>query len=274
MMSKRALTISVFLLFSSAALRAAGTPLLAGYIQAVPAEIADSISSKKADVVKPGGIKTSYCGYIDFTNNDGYFKFPIHHTNNVLRVIVCSEIDYDTMQNTVSKIELKRAQQNLKVSQYRITKQKDAATSPSDKDKADAKEQKPQDSWCFLVEKIADTPPAPEEGITANDLIIFCNPDDLYVKHKPAPAEEAKAKEEKKSGALFYTEESPHFILPTDCFYLLKTQAPATIDENDKFTIAIDATSESDSVANKDANATDSMGNTLPGTDRQALATD
>jgi len=214
----------------------------------------------------------TYSGYANYTNNDGYFSFPKHHTSPDLRIIVCAETDYETLKETVSQIRINSKIQAPALSVYQVTKQKenlsDEKTAAQKKKQAAAQTKQdkktdegttksdtpaPNEVWSYTVTAIGKTVPA--NGIQSTDLVIHCDPSMIYMQDQ----------------ACYYdsTEETSHFILPNESLFLLKTPPPPALERADILTESVESSIETDSVASKN-NDTDSMGNPLPGVVRAA----
>ncbi len=282
MSRKSRLTITFFAVISTfSPMLDAGNPIIGGYLVPAPQEVIQPLNLPTPVV---GGIKITYSGYSDYTNRDGYFSFPKHHTDPEIRLIVCAETDYDLLKETVSKVKINSKAQNPAIAVYRITKQKEtfsedvnaqgigkkdqtqkaAPETPGDADKAkdankDADPSKKTDTpnnnevWCYTIK--AEGNLAPTDGIRSTDVIIHCDPAMIYLKDK----------------SYYYasTEETSHFILPTECIFLLKTPAAPDLDRADIMTESIESEIQVENVENK-SSETDSMGNPLPGVVRSA----
>ena len=257
---KRAINIAVFILFTITALHifadappsatspaaatpaaapTPSTPIIAGYISAVPDEVLNSISAETTTAPTVGGIKMTYSGYNNYTNNDGYFCFPKHHAANELRIIICNQTNYDLLKNTVSKIEISKKQQPT-LAVYRIIKQKDDNAS------------------FFKIESQGTT--LPTGGLLSSDLIIHADPACFYI--QPDSVHFASSE----------PEDIANFIIPTDVVYLLKSPEPIDLTKADNLTQSVDASLETDTVASKSTEP-DSMGDVLPGVERKIMQT-
>jgi len=254
----------------------AGNPLIAGYISPVPDAVLAALTHEKQTPPVVGGIRLTYHGYTDYSNNDGYFNFPKYHPDETLRIVISREIDYNLLKKTVAEIKLP-TQDPAKVAIYRVTKQKASlkeasenqssrpkenksapeTTAPAKETKAisgsdQVDEDKPldqQEAWFFKIE--------PQElvgGISQRDLLIECLPGDVYINTQED----------------HYTEESTNFIMPSSCIYLLKTPEAPELKDTDAMNQAINTSIESDTVKAK-GTETDSQGNTLPDIARSAL---
>jgi len=252
---KRTINIAVFILFaitathisadtpatapeSKPAATPAGaltsTPIIAGYITPVPDEVLDSLSTEKPKPPIVGGIKMTYSGYNQYTNADGFFQFPKHHSANELRIIICSGTDYDLLKNTVSKIEVTKKTKPA-IAVYRITKQKDE-----------------NGSFCKVESQGTSVPSG---GLLSSDIIIHADPSCFYIQPDSVHFDSSEP------------DDIANFIIPTDTLYLLRTPAPSELTKSDNLTESVDAKTESDMVASK-STETDSMGEALPGVQR------
>ncbi|MDQ5890758.1 MAG: hypothetical protein QG604_632 [Candidatus Dependentiae bacterium] len=294
MLRKSRLTITFFLVISTlTCITQAGTPIIAGYLFPAPHEVLESMTIEEIKQPVVGGVKMTYSGYTDYTNSDGYFSFPKHHTEPELRIIVCPETDYDLTKNTVSSIKTKSATPAFVW--YLVTKQqdngaapvvtKDPNATPAQPNSNDPKpaNETPGNSADKNTAKSADdtqtknlaaafadpnaTPTnswyfkveakgstLPPNGIKPTDLVIHCDPSAIYLQDQ----------------SVYYSEESSHFIIPDECIYLLKTPPAPALDQNDLMTESVDAETEKDTVDSK-STETDSMGNALPGVVRSAI---
>ncbi len=266
MIRTRVLTIAVFILFSTPLhITSAGTPLISGYISPAPDEVLRSLNHTEPTQPVVGGIKMTYSGYTDYTNNDGFFSFPKHHTNNALRVIICTQTNYDLLKQTVSQIKVTSSSPTIAV--YLISKLQEEKkepvaqpqnTSPSSdalpaqNPEAATPEPIATGCWYFKVERQGTT--APTDGIKPQDLIIHCDPAYVYL----------------HDGGVYYAQENNNFIIPAECMYLLKTPPAADICQSDLMTQSIESNVQKDSIASKSTEQ-DSMGNQLPGIERTTL---
>jgi hypothetical protein len=257
---KRALNIAVFILFTitathisvatpaatpenkpvtTPAVALASTPIIAGYITPVPDEVLDSLSTERPMPPIIGGIKMTYSGYNQYTNADGFFQFPKHHAANELRIVICSETDYNLLKNTVSKIEVtKKTKPTIAV--YRITKDKDE-----------------NGSFCKVESQGTS---APSGGLLSSDIIIHADPNCFYIQADSVHFDSSEP------------DDIANFIIPADTLYLLKTPTPSDLTKSDNLTESVDAKTESDIVASK-STETDSMGEALPGIHRLIMQT-
>jgi|GEM_PF-3016785 len=307
---KNTVTITLFLLFATSPLcaddakggdkKASGTPLLAGYLSPVPVTVLADLSVKEITPPSVSGIELSYCGYKQYTNADGYFQFPKKHAANDVRVIICTNTDFDRIKNTVSQIKVKTAMPSIAV--YRITKQKDTALQPktpsgdstADAKKDASKDKKPDtssaagsdtqetapDVWSMTVH--FEGTAVPTDGVSPQDLIIYANPNDLYIEATgvaaPPKDDTTATLSDAAPDATFFTTESPHFIIPPKCMYVLRSNPSCNehlldLDTDDQFMESVDTAMEEDEVASKSSD-TDSMGNPLPGIKRSAIPAD
>lgn len=273
MIHMRALTIPFFTVFSilTMHIQASGS-LLTGYISPAPDEVLHSLTAGEAQKPVVGGIKLNYFGYSDYTQNDGYFSFPKTHTSNELRIIVCQETDYELLKNTVSQVKVKKVA-SPQIAVYKITKEQEAkpGTPPAKKDTPQNEDQKPEakqdepesnSTWYFKVESLGSS--VPEGGLKQQDLIIFCNPADLYIycgSEKTTPP----------NAATYYAEENNNFIIPAECMYLLRSQQMADIEKDDAMTQLVDVDSRTNVVPTK-STETDSLGNPLPDVQQSTIA--
>lgn len=263
------ITITFFAVISMAAVpRMAGGPIIAGYVTPAPAEVLQDLSHEKPEPPVVGGIRVIYHGYSDYTNNDGYFTLPKEHTADSLRIIVSRSIDYDLLKNTVSEITLPTTDPT-RLAIFKVTKQKTALKSEANRAPAEKAPEQPatqpaeaggdateplinrDEAWYYEIEQ-----QELKGGLSSRDVIIECEPADIYLNTREK----------------HYTEESPHFILPSTCIYLLATPAAPELRHTDVFSQAVETTRESDTVENKKTE-TDSMGAPLPGVQRTALQT-
>ena len=267
------ITITFFAVISMAiGQKTCAGPIIAGYITPTPSEILHDLSHEHPQAPTVGGIRVTYHGYSDYSNNDGYFTLPKEHTADTLRIVVTRMVDYDLLKNTVSEIKLP-SQDPAHIAIFKVTKKKtslelkeqkkdkehtkkdtEQATPPSDTTATgDAGEQaiNQNEAWYFEIE-----PQELKGGLSPRDIIIECEPGDVYLNTREK----------------HYTEEGPHFILPSTCIYLLKTPAAPELHKTEVFSQNIESTKESDIVENKKTE-TDSMGNALPDVRRSALQT-
>ncbi len=267
MINKRAFNITVFILFSITTTHVFNeTPIIAGFVSSVPETVTTSIGLKSSERPVVGGIKITYSGYSNYTNNDGYFSFPKHHipqqTDTIIdeiRLIICNDTSYNLLKNTVSKVEVNKKEQKPSLAVYRITKQKESAT-PSSTPNASATANSmpsaspaPADtSYFFKIESQGTS--IPSNGLLSSDLIIHADPTYFYL----------------HPNSTYYAEENNNFILPDNSIYLLKTPPAPELGKDDNLTQSVDAAIEVETIPTK-ATEPDSMGNPLPEIQRAVI---
>lgn len=142
----------------SPSLFSGGQSLISGYLQPTPPTILHSVHPTPPSA-RVGGIPLSYAGYLDYSNNDGYFSIPKHHIENHIRLYITPRINLHTAQgSTISHLSL---DEKSPVKGFLYTKSQDE-----------------KGMWYWKVQPF--TPPA-DKKIRSHDLVIFALPSDIYV---------------------------------------------------------------------------------------------
>lgn len=221
---KRAITIPLFLVFATLiAASCQAKDLINGFLSPAPDEVLATVASPPLPDPVVGGIKMTYGGGTNFTDTDGSFSFEKTHAENEVRLIVTTDYGYDLLKNTVSKQEIDAA--NPPMHKYLLVKAQEKNTPSGSKPAANDPNQAPIDpnQWYWKVSDAGAG--APSDGLQPHDIILHCDPKDIYL----------------KNDAIYFAEENNHLIIPQDMIYLLKTPPPAAITQNDNYTASVDS---------------------------------
>jgi hypothetical protein len=238
-MIKSVRTIPFFVVLTSSLCSLhASSVMLAGHLSPAPDEVLRAVQSGPITQPTVGGIKMTYAGYVDSTNNDGYFSFPWHNAQNELRIIITAETDFDRLKNTVSQLTSVKADKRPALRVFRVTKQteteRDAEAKPQQEGPLALKSFDPS-QWYFKVSDEGTT--LGDKGLSSQDLIIHCDPKHIYM----------------QDGSMHFAEENSHFIIPHEVIYVLSTPPAFVLSDNDKdqLSLSVDANRIADEVKEK-----------------------